>query len=68
MNKTSTLRPLTALAASALLLGTGVLAASAHEARQQTVAGTVSAASCSSPLPDNPATGINLGPTFQHAV
>lgn len=68
MNKISALHPLTALAASSLLLGTVVMAASAQEARQQTGAGTVVAASgCESRLSDNPATGINLGPMFLHA-
>ncbi|MGI8948632.1 MAG: hypothetical protein ACR2FV_11800 [Ornithinimicrobium sp.] len=68
MNKTSALRPLVALAASSLLLGTVVLADSAGEARQQTVAGAVgTAVFCGSPLPDNPKTGINRGPLFRHA-
>ncbi len=68
MNKTSALRPLAALATSSLLLCTVVLAASADETREQTVAGAVGAASCKPLLPDHPATGINLGPLFQRAV
>ncbi len=65
MNTSLALRPLAALAASSLLLGTVVIEASADEAHEQTVAG---AAGCESPLPDNPKTGPNLGPLFQRAV
>ena len=68
MNKTSALRPLAALAASSLLLCTVVIAASADETHEQTVAGAVGAASCKPLLPDHPDTGINLGPLFQRAV
>lgn len=69
MNKTSALRPLGALAASTLLLLTVVMAASAQEVPLQPVAATVSpAVGCQSRLPDNPTTGLNLGPLFQLAV
>lgn len=68
MNKSMTLRPLAAFAASSLLLCTVVIAASADEAHEQTVAGAAGAAGCESPLPDNPKTGPNLGPLFQRAV
>lgn len=67
MNETSAPRTLGALAASTLLLLTVVMAASAQEAGQQPEAvGAVFA--CQSRLPDNPATGRNLGPLFQLAV
>lgn len=69
MNQTSALHPLVALAAGSLVLGTVVLAGSAGEASQQTGASAVGApVSCGSPLPDNPKTGVNLGPQFWHAV
>ncbi len=68
MNTSLTLRPLAAFAASSLLLCTVVIAASADEAPEQTVASTVGAAGCEWPLPDNPKTGPNLGPMFQRAV
>lgn len=65
MNKRSASRPLTALAASTLLLGTVVMTATAQEDPQQTGADTVVTASgCGSRLPDNPATGTNLGLRF----
>ncbi len=67
MNKTMTLRPLAALAASSLLL-CAVVSASADEAPEQSVGSAVGAAGCESRLPDNPKTGPNLGPMFHRAV
>lgn len=69
MSTSSALRPLVALAAGSLVLCAVVIADSANGADQQSVASAVGPTfGCGSPLPDNPATGSNLGPLFQRAV
>ncbi len=62
-------RPWVALPAGLLLLCAVVIADSANGADEQTVASAVGPTlGCEAQLNDNPATGINLGPLFQHAV
>lgn len=68
MNRTSAFHPLAALAATLLLLVAVVMTASAQQIPLGHVEGTVVAASCQSPAPDNPSMGSDLGPMFQRAV